>query len=354
MNGTRKLISVVTPCFNEEANVGDCFEAVRRVFEQSLPDYDYEHIFCDNASSDETVTRLKALAAQDPRVKIIVNARNFGPFRSTFNGLMSTSGDAVVVLLAADLQDPPELIVDFVKKWQEGYEVVFGVRKKREESLALRTTRRIYYRLVSRFANINIPPDVGEFQMVDRVIIDALRQCDDHYPYIRGMIANCGFRTASIVYTWKARKKGFSKNRLYHLIDQGLNGFVSFTNIPLRLCMFAGFSVAALSILYALYSLIMNLVYFRLAEPGIPTLIVAVFFFSGLQLFFFGILGEYISAIHFQVRRRPLVIERERVNFRDLPAGDRELGSLHKHPAHETVGPTRRVDHSALGSPRQP
>jgi glycosyltransferase involved in cell wall biosynthesis len=122
----KKLISVVTPCFNEEANVRDCYEAVKRVFEQSLADYDYEHIFCDNASNDETVTRLKALAAQDPRVKIIVTARNFGPFQSTFNGLMSTSGDAMVVLLAADLQDPPELIVDFVKKWQEGYEVVFG------------------------------------------------------------------------------------------------------------------------------------------------------------------------------------------------------------------------------------
>jgi glycosyltransferase involved in cell wall biosynthesis len=320
MDAKRKLISIVTPCYNEEDNVTACYEAVRRLFQQQLPDYDYEHVFCDNASTDGTVRLLRQLAAQDRRVKVIINARNFGPFRSTFNGLLSTGGDAVVVMLAVDLQDPPELIPEFVKKWQEGHEVVFGIRKKRQEFVLLRWARRVYYRLVSRFANIHIPPDVGEFQLIDRVVVDALRQFDDYYPYIRGMIANCGFRAVGIEYTWKARKKGVSKNRLYQLVDQGLNGFVSFTNIPLRLCMFAGFFIAACSLLYAFYSLIVNLIYFReLAAHGVATVIVAVFFFSGLQLFFFGILGEYICAIHFQVRKRPLVIERERINFAPEP-----------------------------------
>jgi glycosyltransferase involved in cell wall biosynthesis len=335
METGKKLISVVTPCYNEVDNVDDCYEAVREVFQRRLPDCDYEQIFCDNASTDGTVARLRALAARDARVKVIVNARNFGPFCSTFNGLMSTRGDAVVVLLAADLQDPPELIADFVAKWREGYEVVYGIRKTREEGALMLGARRLYYRLVSKFADIHIPTDVGEFQLVDRVIVDALRRFDDHYPYIRGMIASCGFRATGIEYTWKARKKGFSKNRLYHLVDQALNGFVSFTKIPLRLCLFFGFSVAIVSMLYALVSLAVNLVYFReLAPPGIPTLIVAVFFFAGLQLFFFGLLGEYIAAVHFQVRKRPLVIERERINL-DAEAPRR---------AEDATAPQWRVD----------
>jgi glycosyltransferase involved in cell wall biosynthesis len=319
MADRRKLISIVTPCYNEQDNIVPCYEAVRAVFAKSLPDYDYEHVFCDNASSDGTVAALRALAAKDARVRVIVNARNFGPFRSTFNGLMSTRGDAVVVLLAADLQDPPELIVEFVHKWEAGYEVVYGIRQTREEGRVMRSIRRLYYWTVSKFADIHIPPNVGEFQLVDRVIIDALRGCDDHYPYIRGMIANCGFRAAGVPYVWKARKRGFSKNRLYHLIDQGLNGLVSFTNVPLRLGMLAGFTLAGLSILYSLVMLVLNLLHTGgIAPPGIPTLIVALFFFSGVQLLFFGILGEYISAIHCQVRKRPLVIERERINF-DAP-----------------------------------
>lgn len=228
----------------------------------------------------------------------------FGPFCSTFNGLMSTRGDAVVVLLAADLQDPPELIPDFVARWRAGYEVVYGVRKQREEGDLMRGARRLDYRLVSRFADIRIPTDVGEFQLIDRVIVEALAQFDDHYQYLRGMIASCGFNATGIESTWKARKQGFSKNRIYHLVDQALNGFVSFTKIPLRICLFFGFSAAIVSVLYALISLAVNLAWFRaLAPPGIPTLIVAVVDLAGLRLFFFGILGEYLAAVHFQVRK---------------------------------------------------
>ncbi|MDB5351634.1 MAG: hypothetical protein JWN86_2881 [Planctomycetota bacterium] len=316
--GQRPLISVVTPCFNEADNVEDCYLAVRRVFEQDLPDCDYEHIFCDNASLDATPLKLAALAARDRRVKVILNARNFGPFRSMFNGLLSTSGDAVVVMLPADLQDPPEVIPRMVAEWRAGHEVVMGVRGSREEGLLMRFARRMYYRTVRRFANIDIPENVGEFTLVDRVVVQTLRKFDDHYPYIRGMIASCGFRRASVEYTWKARKRGISKNRLYHLIDQALNGLISFTNIPLRICMGFGLLVSAGSLVFALASLVVNLFSSgRLAAPGIPTLIVAVFFFAGLQMFFFGVLGEYIASIHSQVRRRPLVIERARINFDD-------------------------------------
>jgi glycosyltransferase involved in cell wall biosynthesis len=288
---------------------------VGRIFAQ-LPNYDYEHVFCDNASTDGTVAVLRRLAAQDRRIRFIVNARNFGPFCSTFNGLLSTRSDAVVVLLAADLQDPPEVILQFVQQWENGHEVVYGIRANREEGFVMRAVRKVYYRMVSHIAGVHIPPDVGEFQLIDRVVVDALRRCDDYYPYIRGMIANCGFRSVGVPYTWRARQRGLSKNRLYHLTDQALNGLISFTNLPMRLCLFSGFVLAVLSLTAAVVSLIVNLVYYRqIAPPGIPTLIVAIFFFSGVQLFFFGVLGEYISAIHFQVRKRPLVVERERINF---------------------------------------
>jgi len=316
MANQRKLISIVTPTFNEEDNVSECHAAVKRLFETELAGYDHEHVFCDNASTDGTVRVLKEIALADPHVKIIVNSRNFGAFRSTFNGILSCSGDAVLCLLPADLQDPPETIPAMVRLWEEGYQVVYGVRKTREENALMAAVRRMYYRLVDRLADIHIPLNAGEFQLIDRVVLEALRKFDDYYPYIRGMIANCGFKSMGVEYAWKARKRGVSKNRLYHMVDQALNGLVSFTNVPLRLCMFFGFLVAGLSVLFGLAALIVNVVYYRqLAPPGIPTLIVAIFFFSGLQLFFFGVLGEYIGAIHFQVRKRPLVIERERVNF---------------------------------------
>jgi len=175
----RKKISVVTPCYNEESNLVDCRDAVRRVFAEQLPEYDFEHVFCDNCSTDGSVAVLRKIAQEDEHVRVIFNARNFGPFRSTFNGVLSTSGDAVVVLLAADLQDPPEVIVDFVRHWEHGNEIVYGIRANRQESWLMRNTRRLYYRLVSRFASIDIPNDVGEFQLVDKVVVDTLRQFDD-------------------------------------------------------------------------------------------------------------------------------------------------------------------------------
>jgi polyisoprenyl-phosphate glycosyltransferase len=311
-----KLISIVTPCYNEEDNVKQCYEEVKNIFDNILKDYDYEHIFCDNASNDKTVEILKNIAFQDKKVKIIVNARNFGPFRSMFNGLINTQGDAALVFLPADLQDPPELIPAFVKKWEEGFQVVYGIREKREENIIMFSIRKLYYKLVNKFADIHIPPNVGEFQLIDKVVVDSLKKFDDYYPYIRGMIASCGFKSVGIEYTWRYRKRGFSKNKLYHLIDQGINGLISFTNIPLRICMLFGLILSTLSISYAIIQVLINLVYYRkLAPPGIATLIVGLFFFSGVQLFFLGILGEYISAIHYQVRKRPLVIERERINF---------------------------------------
>ena len=312
----RRVISIVAPCFNEADNVGPCYETVRRLFEEQLPAYDFEIIFADNASTDGTAAVLRELAAADPRVKVILNSRNYGPFRSSFNALLHASGDACIPMLAVDLQDPPELIPVFVERWEQGFQVVAGRRRTRQEPWLLRSARHVYYRLVTALADVAIPPDVGEFQLIDRVVVDALRQFDDHYPYIRGMIATCGFDVTIVDYEWRARARGVSKNRLYHLVDQGLNGLISFSNAPLRMVTLFGGVLAFLSATWAIVQLFANLVMYRsLVAPGIATLIVALFFFSGVQLMVLGLIGEYVGSIHAQVRRRPLVIERETINL---------------------------------------
>lgn len=314
---TKKLkISVVTPCFNEALNIVECYETTKKVFHDHLPDYHLEHIFCDNASSDGTVALLRELAASDPNVKVILNSRNFGPGNSMFNGLTATTGDLVVPFLPADLQDPAEVIPKMLEQYELGADVVFGVRAFREESKLLRSVRKAYYRAVNRFANITIPLNVGDFTLITRSVVDAVLRVDDYYPYLRGLIANAGFRTASVSYTWKSRKRGLSKNNIYSLIDQGLNGLISFTNVPMRLVMLFGFLVAGFALAFAIFSIVFHLlVQPQDVQPGIETLIVGLFFFSGVILFAIGVLGEYVSAIHAQVRKRPLVIEKERINF---------------------------------------
>ena len=313
----RKRISIISPCFNEQENVAACHAAVRDLFDGPLAAYDHEHIFADNASTDDSVTEIRRVAAEDRQVKAIVNARNYGPFRSTFNALGAATGDAVLVMLPVDLQDPPELIPLFVRKWEEGAKIVYGQRVARAEGWLMRQTRKIYYRMVSHLAGIDIPIDTAEFQLLDRQVIEALLRFNDHYPYIRGMIANVGFRDRAVMvpYKWRERARGMSKNRFFSLVDQGLNGMIAFTNVPMRLAAAMGFLLALGSIAYSVVQLIINLMFANAAPPGIATLIVALFFFSGIQLLFIGLLGEYVSSIHFQVRQGPIVVERERINF---------------------------------------
>jgi polyisoprenyl-phosphate glycosyltransferase len=315
-----KTISVITPCYNEELNVRDCYLAVREIFEKSLLNYKREHIFCDNASTDGTLAILEQIAREDDEVRIIVNARNFGPLRNTFNGAMAASGDAVLLFLPADMQDPPELIPQFVGLWEQGYEIVYGIRASREEGWLMRNVRNLYYRLLTRFAEVTVPPGVGDFQLVDRRVLDAMRQIKDAYPFMRMMTFECGGRAVGVPYNWRSRAKGVSKNRLSALLDQGLNGLVSFTTAPLRLGLFVGFLLSCLSIGYAIFNLVLGLMlYGRVAEPGVMTLIVALFFFGGVQLFFMGMIGEYVLAIYGQVREKPTIFERKRINFGNPP-----------------------------------
>jgi glycosyltransferase involved in cell wall biosynthesis len=312
-----KRISIISPAYNEEDNVEACYQAVADLFAPGAPleHYEREHIFADNASEDSTATILRRLAENDPCVKVILNARNFGPFRSNFNALRYATGDAVVVFLPADLQDPPEVIPEMVKHWENGIEVVAGLRANREETLMLRTFRRIFYRLSNSLSNFEIPENVGEFQLIDRKVWEVVISHTDHYPYIRGIIASTGFKRLILPYTWKARKRGISKNNALALIDQALNGIFSFTTVPLRLCSFLGFIIAFFAFLYAVFTIIMTLFDASAAPAGIQTMITAIFFFAGVQLAFIGLLGEYVTAIHAQVRRGPMVVERERINI---------------------------------------
>lgn len=311
-----KTISITTPCFNEEANVRDCYDAVKTLFDGPLSGYRREHVFADNCSTDRTVEILREIAAADPAVKVIVNARNFGPLRSTYNAVLATSGDAILLFLPADMQDPPSLLPEFVKLWEQGYEIVYGIRATRSEGWVMRSIRRVYYRIISKFSYVAFPPDVGDFQLVDRKVLDAMRKTEDAYPFMRMMTFESGFRSVGVRYHWLARKKGFSKNSFFNLVDQGLNGIITFTTVPLRAALFLGTAISILSIIYAFITLLIALLSTgKLAEPGIPTLIVALFFFAGIQIFFMGLLGEYILAIYGQVRKKPMVIERERINF---------------------------------------
>jgi polyisoprenyl-phosphate glycosyltransferase len=310
-----KKITIVSPCFNEEENVRACYEAIKRLFDHELVGYEREHIFSDNCSEDKTPSILREIAAEDNAVKVIFNARNFGPFRSLFNGLRYATGDAIIVFMPVDLQDPPELIPEFVRHWENGIEVVAGARVNRDETRLLRLCRWLFYRIVNGLSEFEIPPDVGEFQLIDRKVWEAVIARRDHYPYIRGIIASCGFRRLIVPYNWGTRQRGLSKNNIPRLVDQALNGIFSFTNAPMRFCTLAGFVLATICMIFAMVSVGSYFFMPHLAPRGTATIIVSIFFLSSVQLIFIGILGEYVTSTHSQVRGGELVIERERLNI---------------------------------------
>lgn len=308
-----KLISIVTACYNEEENIAEIYHRVRDAF-QKLPQYKYEHIFIDNASRDRTVPILKEIARTDKNVKIIVNTRNFGHIRSPFHGLLQTKGD-VVICLSADLQDPPEMIFDFLKKWEEGYKIVVGVKKKSREFPLMFSVRKFFYKILSRLSEIEQIENFTGFGLYDQKIIEILRTIDDSYPYFRGLISDIGYDIARLEYVQPKRKKGRTKNNFYTLYDIAMLGITNHSKVPLRLAAMLGFLLSFLSILVAVGYFIYKLMFWESFSVGIAPLVIGLFFLGGVQLFFIGILGEYIGSIHTQVLKRPLVIEKERINF---------------------------------------
>jgi glycosyltransferase involved in cell wall biosynthesis len=308
-----KHISVVTPCWNEELNVEVLYEEVKKVF-ASLPGYTYEHIFIDNASKDQTVPILRRIAATDKNVRVIVNARNFGHIRSPYYALLQTSGDAVVSL-AADLQDPPSMIVDFLRKWEEGFKIVTAVKTTSQESRLMFALRKLYYGLIGRLAEIELVKNFTGFGLYDRRVIEILKTLDDPYPYFRGLICDIGFERATLEYVQPVRKRGKTKNSFFTLFDMAMLGITNHSKVPLRLATMSGFALSMLSLLVAAGYATYKLIFWNRFTVGMAPVVIGLFFFASVQLFFVGVVGEYIGAIHTQVLTRPLVIERERINF---------------------------------------
>jgi polyisoprenyl-phosphate glycosyltransferase len=303
----------VTPCFNEESNVESLYSQIVEIMAK-LPLYEYEHIFIDNSSADKTVQLLRNLAAKDKRVKIIINSRNFGHIRSPFYGLLQAKGEAII-FMASDLQDPPSMIPQFIEKWEEGYKVVMGVKSRSEESRIMYFIRTSYYKMLRKLSEVELVENFTGFGCYDQQVIEVLRNINDPYPYLRGLIAEIGFPTAKIEFTQPRRKRGITKNNFYSLYDMAMLGFTNNTKIPLRLATFIGLSAAVLSFIVGLFYLVYKLVNWNNFTLGLAPLVVGIFFFSSVQLFFLGIVGEYIGAIYTQVLHRPLVIEKERINF---------------------------------------
>lgn len=309
-------LSIVTPCFNEELAVRDCAATVAAVMRDELPGWDYEHIFSDNASTDQTVTILRALAAQDRRIKIVVNSRNVGPLRNTLSALAHTSAELVIPFVPADLQDPPEYIPRLVETLTPELDVVFGVRTDRKESLLLRIGRGTYYRLVSWLSKGRTPPPhAGDFMLVRRPIVEAVAAGQSTNPYLRGLVAQTEPRFATVEYPWGIRHHGRTKNSLASLADQAFTGLVSTAQAPLRWALPLGFLVSAFGLLYAVVATFEFATGYATAGRGMATVIVALFFLSGIQLFVLGVIGEFVLSIHSAVNPTPPATVRELVNF---------------------------------------
>ncbi len=309
-----KTISIVTACFNEEENVRELYTQVRNVIETQLPNYQYEHIFIDNCSGDKTVEILKEIAKEDQRVKIIVNSRNFGHVRSPVHGLFQATGDAVISVVA-DLQDPPEMIPEFIKKWEEGADIVLAIKRQSEENGLMFKTREFYYGLLSRLSEVQIFKNYTGFGLYDKKVMNALKTMQDPYPFFRGMIAEVGFKVEKLDYNQPIRIKGITKNNFYTLYDMGILGIINNSKVPLRLAVFVGLIMGVVSFLTGVVYLIMKLIFWNEMTLGVAPLIIGGSFSFSVMLFFIGIIGEYIGAIYTQVLNRPMVFEKERINF---------------------------------------
>ncbi len=310
---TAPLVTVVTPCYNEEGNAREMYEAIKAIF-AALPQYRYEHLFIDNASKDGTARVLRELAAQDANVKVILNARNFGHVRSGYYALLQARGDAVIAL-ACDFQDPPELIPEFLRRWSEGSKVVLGVKESSDESGLFYAIRGRYYRTLARMADVELVNQATGFGCFDQTVIEALRRIDDPYPYFRGLIAEIGFEPSVVPYRQPARKRGISSQNFYTLYDLAFLGIVNHSKVPLRMATITGFATGVLSLLVAFGYLIAKLLFWQQFTLGIAPILIGFFLFTSVQLFFIGILGEYIGSIYTHVRHHPHVFERERLNF---------------------------------------
>jgi len=311
---SKKVITIMTPCFNEELNVR---EVHRRVVAMAaeLPEYRFIHLFADNASKDGTVAVLRQMAAEDPSVRVIVNARNFGPDRSGMHAFLQAEGDAVGSI-AADLQDPPELFVEMIRKWEGGFPIVAAIKDSSDESGLMYRIRTAYYRLIARLTNVEILEHFTGFGLYDRSVVEQIRvNFRDPYPYFRGMIAELGLPCAKVFYNQKRRERGITKNNFYSLYDLAMLGITNLSKVPLRLVIGCGFISAAISFMLGVAYLAYKLIFWTRFSVGVAPVVLGLFFLGSVQLIALGIIGEYVGSIHTFVLNRPLVTEKERINF---------------------------------------
>lgn len=311
-----KKISIMTACYNEEENVVQLSDAVRNIMKEKLPEYDYEHVFIDNCSEDATLSLLRDVCLKDTHVKVIENARNFGHIRSPFHGLMQTTGDCSISM-AADFQEPPDLIPVFVRKWEEGFKVVCAVKSSSKENRAMFGIRKFYYNMMKKLSEVESIDNFTGFGLYDSQVIAALRLMEDPYPYFRGLICEIGFKRAIVEFNQPKRERGKSHNSFYTLFDMAMLGITANSKVPLRLATIMGFLFSLISLLVAILYLVLKLIFWNSMQMGMAPIVIGMFFFFSVQLFFTGLLGEYIAQILIKVTNRPRVIEDERINFDD-------------------------------------
>jgi polyisoprenyl-phosphate glycosyltransferase len=309
-----KTMSIAAGCYNEEENLPEFYKQITDVFRDLGDDYTYELVIADNNSTDQSRRILRELAAKDDKVKVIFNSRNFGPSRSGYNALLNTSGDATV-MLATDLQDPPILIKDFIEKWEQGYKVVMAIKTNSAESKFVFVLRTLYYKILAALADIRLVPHFYGFGLYDRQVIEILQSLNDPYPYFRGLIADIGFPPAIIEFFQPARKHGKSKSNLPYLYEEAMLGITSYTKLPLRLATIIGFVAALISFVIGMFYFVYKLIFWSSFSIGVAPMATGLFFFASVQLIFLGVLGEYISMIYTHVLKRPIVYEKERINF---------------------------------------
>ncbi len=311
-----KKISILIPCYNEEENVGPMSEAIVALFEGELSNYDYELVFIDNDSRDATRPKLREICSKNPHIKAIFNAKNFGQFNSPYYGILQTTGDCTIAMVC-DFQDPVELIPQYIREWENGYKIVIGIKKSSKESKIMYGIRTIYYKLLNKFSGVEQIEHFTGAGLYDKDFIKVLRDLKDPTPFIRGIVAELGYKRKEIPYEQPKRRAGKSKNNFYTLYDAAMLSITSYTKFGLRLCtfigMFTGFASALIAILY----LIFKLIWWDRFVAGMAPVLIGMFFLGSLQLFFIGFIGEYISSINQRVMNRPLVIEEERINFEE-------------------------------------
>lgn len=310
----KKKISIMVPCYNEEENVIPMSEALVEVMTKELPQYDYEILFIDNCSQDRTREYLEQICAGNKNIKAIFNVTNFGQFNSPFYGMCQTTGDCTICV-CCDFQDPVEMIPKFVAEWEKGYKIVSGIKSQSKENKIVYFARTVYYKMIRKMSDVEMIDHFTGFGLYDKTFIQLLRQLDDPTPFIRGIVAEYGFKRKDLEYVQPKRRAGKTKNNFYSLYDAAMLSITSYTKVGLRLATFAGFATSALSFLVAIVYLIYKLTHWYTFNAGTAPVIIGIFLIGSIQLFFIGLIGEYVLNINKRVIHRPLVVVEKKLNF---------------------------------------